>query len=526
MLERRRLLLAIVLALLPYGLLAWRFDFVSDDAFISFRYSRYLAEGHGLVFNLGRPPVEGYSNFLWVVYLALFERIGVDITVAARVTSAFAGALLLALVTTVATRRLGLGFAGALATGLFVGALPPMGLWATSGLETMPTTLFVFGTFAALLANPARPRVGLAAVCALAATLLRADGIGFVGLVLIAGLVLWQREGRPRTLLRALFITGGVAALGLAALVAWRYGYYGELVPNTARVKAGFSEWRLVRGVYYVASYALTLPALVLVVLLALRRWPPGTARVWLPAFVLIGGTLGYAIWVGGDFMPFGRFLLPAVPFVALLFAGVWRGFERLRPLALTFAALCIVASLLAAFDVNVVPESVRRRPHFRADRAWQSEVERWRDMELNTARWTLEGRALAMHTRGGESIILGGMGAIAYHTELVVFDTYGLVTPEVLESAKPRAGASPGHDLRVDEGELFRFEPTYLGAFLTPVPPPADGVMPWWANALPAGWERHPWSALVRAEVMPLPANGEFPPGAHLTLLRFVREE
>ena len=39
--------------------LAW---FMTDDAFISFRYVRNLLEGHGLVFNPGE-RVEGYSNF-------------------------------------------------------------------------------------------------------------------------------------------------------------------------------------------------------------------------------------------------------------------------------------------------------------------------------------------------------------------------------------------------------------------------------------------------------------------------------
>ena len=45
---------------------AW---FLTDDAFISFRYVRNLLEGHGLVFNRGE-YVEGYSNFLWVLELA------------------------------------------------------------------------------------------------------------------------------------------------------------------------------------------------------------------------------------------------------------------------------------------------------------------------------------------------------------------------------------------------------------------------------------------------------------------------
>ena len=57
---------------LPWlALLAWLTSvawFLTDDAFISFRYVRNLLEGHGLVFNPGE-YVEGYTNFLWILEL-------------------------------------------------------------------------------------------------------------------------------------------------------------------------------------------------------------------------------------------------------------------------------------------------------------------------------------------------------------------------------------------------------------------------------------------------------------------------
>src|SRR5262249_51597579 len=46
-----------------------------DDAFISYRYAANLAHGFGPVFNPGE-RVEGYSNFLWVVMMALLIRLG------------------------------------------------------------------------------------------------------------------------------------------------------------------------------------------------------------------------------------------------------------------------------------------------------------------------------------------------------------------------------------------------------------------------------------------------------------------
>ena len=53
-----------------------RFDFVTDDAFISFVYAKNLVEHGALVFNLDE-RVEGYTNFLWTLILALGMRLGV-----------------------------------------------------------------------------------------------------------------------------------------------------------------------------------------------------------------------------------------------------------------------------------------------------------------------------------------------------------------------------------------------------------------------------------------------------------------
>nr|HPQ40048.1 hypothetical protein [bacterium] len=59
------------------------FGIFTDDPFISFRYARNIANGHGAVFNTGH-RVEGYSNFLWVLILAGIIRLGGDPVVASK----------------------------------------------------------------------------------------------------------------------------------------------------------------------------------------------------------------------------------------------------------------------------------------------------------------------------------------------------------------------------------------------------------------------------------------------------------
>src|SRR5207248_3235995 len=49
-----------------------------DDAMISMRYARNLAHGAGLVWNAGQHPVEGYTNSLWTVWMAVLHLTGVS----------------------------------------------------------------------------------------------------------------------------------------------------------------------------------------------------------------------------------------------------------------------------------------------------------------------------------------------------------------------------------------------------------------------------------------------------------------
>src|SRR5450432_4054800 len=56
----------------------WRlFWFLTDDAFIAFRYISNSRLGYGYVWNAPPfRPVEGYTSFLWVVLLDLIWRVG------------------------------------------------------------------------------------------------------------------------------------------------------------------------------------------------------------------------------------------------------------------------------------------------------------------------------------------------------------------------------------------------------------------------------------------------------------------
>ena len=511
--------LALLPALLLFLLLAWQLNFLCDDSYISFRYSKNAALGEGLRYNLTTgTPVEGYSNFLWVVWLAMLDAIGLDITVWSRVTSVACGLLLVVAVTRHAARRLNLDARGTIATGLFFASLPPTAVWATGGLATMATALFVFGAYERLLGDADRPR-GIQAGCLAAlAGLVRADGAVWMVMLLAAALAYAWFTGRDRALLKAIATTAVILFAAVGAHVLWRYSYYGDYLPNTARVKAGFSMHRLHRGVDYLLANLLTVPTLALVILASLPAIGRSSARLWFPALTLLLGTFAYAVYVGGDFMPMGRFLYPALAFLPMLFAMAWargaRTGNRLVPGVL--AGLVVATQVAACFDLNGVPEALRSRFHFRQDRVWESEISMQRNMKLRAEEWSVQGKALALFVKPGESMSLGAIGAMGYYSGLEIYDSYGLVTPSVIAAVEPIERSSPGHDRRVGPMFFNDLHPTYAGSVIARIDAPLNDQL--------GNWDAHPLSKMVTIERHPLPADQGFEPGTELRLLRYRR--
>src|SRR5450759_4997812 len=90
-LARQHILLFVILLAAGAGLYAgWRvFWFLTDDAYIAFRYVSNSHLGYGYVWNAPPfRPVEGYTSFLWVALLDVVWRIsGVEPPAAANYIS-------------------------------------------------------------------------------------------------------------------------------------------------------------------------------------------------------------------------------------------------------------------------------------------------------------------------------------------------------------------------------------------------------------------------------------------------------
>ncbi len=303
----RRLPLVVVSVVLAALFLvgAWSaWFFTIDDAFISFRYSANLAAGHGPVWNLHSPPVEGFTNFAWVVWAGLGAKLGLALPLFTKVTSLLLGLATLAMLIREGHRRAGM-------TGVLVGAgayvvFLPTYFHITGGLETaaFAAVLLRIVVLGLRVLDHEPVRSWEPPMLLLLLGMIRPEGV----LAALPVVLLWlvRERGRARWLW-----TGAAAVVG-AAYFVWRWQFFGQLLPNTFYVKFG----NLALGWLWTKHTALLLlPLLLLTLSLLLRR---ATRRMG--ALLVLTVMVTYVTYaVSGPTMDYiDRFADHAVPVLCL----------------------------------------------------------------------------------------------------------------------------------------------------------------------------------------------------------------
>ena len=305
---------------------AW---FLTDDAFISFRYVRNLLEGHGLVFNRGE-YVEGYSNFLWVLELAaLWGAFGLQPESAAPWLSVACTVGTLAAMLWWVARLPGLshrglvgqmalgrptvgwirsvshrGLVGWMALGL-VCSSATFAVWTSGGgLETRQFTFFIVLAVVGLILYRENRLALLAVSLSLAAAALtRPEGPLFAACC-FAWYVVQHRAntvGGGRPWRNVAYLVG--PCVGLVAMhYLFRYGYYGEWLPNTYYAKH-IRPW-YEAGWPYLAAAALETGLYLLLPLAGLalvKEWRVRRSLTYALPLLCVVLHAAYVARVGGD---------------------------------------------------------------------------------------------------------------------------------------------------------------------------------------------------------------------------------
>ena len=350
--------------------LAW---FLTDDAFISFRYARNLIEGHGLVFNPGE-RVEGYSNFLWTLELAaLWAVFGLRPEHAAPWLSVACTAGTLAALWWHAAHAPGLPrrtLTAWTATALLCTSAT-FAVWTSGGgLETRQFTFLVTLAFALAACRPDRERALLAASLALAAACLtRPEGPLFA--FAAVGWLLVQRRidaGRWRPAVRSALVLAGPCAAIAAAHYLWRYGYYGEWLPNTYYAKYVRPWYEM--GWRYLASGALETGLYLWLPLAggaAVAAWRRRRSLALVLPLGCVAAHMLYLARVGGDFFElrpmdvyWPLLALPAAAALVQLGAAAARFVPRVPAPAWTLVLLAPVLAYAGAMQAALLVEGSR----------------------------------------------------------------------------------------------------------------------------------------------------------------------
>jgi len=417
---------------------AFKHSFIQDDAFISFRYAQNLISGRGLVYNTGE-RVEGYSNFLWTLMIALFMYFGKNPVIVSRTLSVFFYLLM-----TVTVHFYCLNFLKSIKNKIgFLDLLPLVSLlliplnessssYATGGLETSCFSFFIMLSFFLCLFTRNKNRllylssnISLLLLC-----LTRPEGLFFYFVInIFIFLDLLSRTPVFRKVFMDILRWNIPFILLFAIYLMWKWQYYGSILPNTYYAKS-VSENHFYHGAvylfYFFISYYYLLPIVFLLVfsIYVFIKDPGGLKsdtpisyaqkKYYFPLIISYFLFLIYIAKVGGDFMEYKPIM-------------------HIYPCIITSFCLCLMIlgckngrfAVITPFILLIVV-SMAVNPAVKYPFGVQS-VEALNESITREGGWAETGKILRKKLPPETIISTAAAGAIPYYSELTTIDYFGL---------------------------------------------------------------------------------------------------
>jgi len=447
-----------------------------DDAYITFRYARNLADGLGFVYNAGQRVLGTTTPLYTIVLAAIYQLGGVDVPRVSLILAASADAATTLLLIWLGN-RLGSGRAWAALLGALF-ALSPLSItYAVGGMESSLFTLLVVGAAAADVDE----RPGLAGLLAGLATLTRPEGLLIAALVLGRHLV--ARHLPPRRAIVAFL----APVLPWVVFACW---WFGSPIPQSVSAKAvayqhlppfanalwllvymglpGSSPSQLLLADPPVPGQVGLLVSVVLVLLTlpfvprlvrrlghAASLWPLAGFGPLLAAAYALAGLRGVPM--------FQWYLVPLVPFFLLWVVALLRWTTRRMPKPAALAAGAVLIGW------TVLGLSLGRDAGHSA----------LAPLGVSLARedaYAAAGRFLAPRLTPNAVVALPEIGAFGYVANARILDTVGLVSPEAtrfypLPPGFSDENAVPPELIRAERPDFIVGHDRYLQAPLVDAP-------------------------------------------------------
>jgi arabinofuranosyltransferase len=434
------------------------FHYTSDDAYITFRYSRNLADGIGPYWNRGE-HVEGYTNFLWMALLAALHKLGADIVPTARWLG-FA----LALGATAGAYRLvcdlchdSAARAGGVLAAVLLSASGAWGVWSFAGLESsLVAALIIAAVLLHVREMPGTPLQLSGIVWAFAAMtrpealVLAAVSAGFK----VAATVTHRGDARlPRRV--ASFLSWSVPfGVMYGTYFAWRYATYGWLFPNTyyAKVGSGLDQWE--RGLRYASTFLQEYGGWSLLIAPIAFATPTFSAARGGYTLALLAAWMAVVVYVGGDSLVRLRLFAPVLPvYYAFIVAGAASLAARfdLFKAPTAFRSIGLGAAAMAAIAMTLYPSAAGFGAGFSFERERQAVADR-----------AALGRWLRANVDADARIAVVPAGAIPYESRLQSIDMLGL-NDEHIAHRQIALGAFPAGHEKYDSDYVLNRRPDII---------------------------------------------------------------
>ncbi|MCZ2127398.1 MAG: hypothetical protein LC099_06440 [Anaerolineales bacterium] len=304
-----------------------------EDAAMLMRYSQHLAQGQGVVWNVGEAPVDGATDFLFMVAAAALIKLGFTVGQSVRGIG-FLSHLLTVLIVYWTNRRVNngsipLSFLSGLYLAVGVGFSYVSAYFGTPFFALAAAATWTLGL---ILIQEANPRFWLSLAFALSGLitgLIRPEGVILAALMLISVVLMrifdaplsW--DGIKRSKIISIVLTFGAVFLILGgAYFLWRWNYFGYPLPNPFYKKGGGWSWTIFR-ISMLNTLRLSLP-LTLAFLLGLRN--NRTLKMTLAYLIPILGFASAFALVSNEMNYGARFQYATLPIALMAWIPLVRG--------------------------------------------------------------------------------------------------------------------------------------------------------------------------------------------------------
>jgi arabinofuranosyltransferase len=429
-----------------------------EDAAMLMRYAQHLAQGHGIVWNIGEKPLDGATDFLFMVLLAALTRGGMLLEVSVRFMGIISHILTVVLVY-VAIRKL---HGSARWMGLFSAAYLAMGPALGCIAYFFGAPFFaLFSSVTWYLANKllkdydSHVASCMFSLSGLILGLVRPEGV-FLALFMLLSVLYMNGLTRSR---KVVLWFGGVFSLIGGFYLFWRWGYFGYPFPNPFYKKGG--------GYLYLSSFKTSVKNVIYLCLPFILAFVAGfrsskiAKRTVFSLIPVVGFT---TIWIllSGEMNFFMRFQYAILPIVLISWPPLLNGIGKdwkLPELHKLDGKNRITLTLV----ILIILFGILERQH----RLW-SNIPYYRDGRYDVA------VMLAEYSHRNYTIATTEAGLLPLYSNWRAIDAWGLNDQWI------------AHNGRITESYLERYQPQVImfHAYFSPIVPPR-GVGTWFSMVM-----------------------------------------